>query len=144
MHVAAVDWMISSPYIFIPISCASKIDETKIHYSCTSKVGCKVISINFPFSEFPTEPDVEDFTGTAVEEEEEEDEEEEEVVEDRDYYYDNYKVDDYNEETPTEPSSDGSLSEKEIISDVKGKSYSTDCMTPGSLRLFCLTVQLVL
>ncbi|XP_067419988.1 amyloid beta precursor like protein 2 isoform X8 [Emydura macquarii macquarii] len=70
-------------------------------------------------SEFPTEPDVEDFTGTAVEEEEEEDEEEEEVVEDRDYYYDNYKVDDYNEETPTEPSSDGSLSEKEIISDVK-------------------------
>ncbi|XP_044852830.1 amyloid-like protein 2 isoform X4 [Mauremys mutica] len=71
-------------------------------------------------SEFPTEPDVEDFTGTAVEEdEEEEDEEEEEVVEDRDYYYDNYKVDDYNEETPTESRIDISLSEKEIISDVK-------------------------
>ncbi|XP_053861732.1 amyloid beta precursor like protein 2 isoform X3 [Malaclemys terrapin pileata] len=71
-------------------------------------------------SEFPTEPDVEDFTGTAVEEdEEEEDEEEEEVVEDRDYYYDNYKVDDYNEETPTESSNDRSLSEKEIISDMK-------------------------
>ncbi|XP_019402540.1 PREDICTED: amyloid-like protein 2 isoform X3 [Crocodylus porosus] len=73
-------------------------------------------------SEFPTEADVEDFTGTAVEEDEEEDEEgeeEEEVVEDRDYYYDSYKVDDYNEETPTEPSSDKSLSEKEIISDVK-------------------------
>ncbi|XP_032658210.1 amyloid beta precursor like protein 2 isoform X6 [Chelonoidis abingdonii] len=71
-------------------------------------------------SEFPTEPDVEDFTGTAVEEdEEEEDEEEEEVVEDRDYYYDNYKVDDYNEEIPTESSNDRSLSEKEIISDMK-------------------------
>nr|XP_048683571.1 amyloid beta precursor like protein 2 isoform X3 [Caretta caretta] len=71
-------------------------------------------------SEFPTEPDVEDFTGTAVEEDEEdEDEEEEEVVEDRDYYYDNYKVDDYNEETPTESSNDRSLSEKEIISDMK-------------------------
>uniref|UniRef100_A0A8C3RXV9 Amyloid beta precursor like protein 2 n=1 Tax=Chelydra serpentina TaxID=8475 RepID=A0A8C3RXV9_CHESE len=71
-------------------------------------------------SEFPTEPDVEDFTGTAVEEdEEEEDEEEEEVVEDRDYYYDNYKVDDYNEETPTESRNDRSLSEKEIISDMK-------------------------
>ncbi|XP_025069604.1 amyloid-like protein 2 isoform X3 [Alligator sinensis] len=73
-------------------------------------------------SEFPTEADVEDFTETAVEEDEEEDEEgeeEEEVVEDRDYYYDSYKVDDYNEETPTEPSSDKSLSEKEIISDVK-------------------------
>ncbi|XP_075772612.1 amyloid beta precursor like protein 2-like isoform X4 [Pelodiscus sinensis] len=70
-------------------------------------------------SEFPTEPDVEDFTGTAVEEDEEEEDEEEEVVEDRDYYYDNYKVDDYNEETPTESSNDRSLSEKEIISDVK-------------------------
>ncbi|XP_038236380.1 amyloid-like protein 2 isoform X1 [Dermochelys coriacea] len=73
-------------------------------------------------SEFPTEPDVEDFTGTAVEEDEdenEEDEEEEEVVEDRDYYYDNYKVDDYNEETPTESSNDQSLTEKEIISDMK-------------------------
>uniref|UniRef100_A0A5F8HEJ3 Amyloid beta like protein 2 n=1 Tax=Monodelphis domestica TaxID=13616 RepID=A0A5F8HEJ3_MONDO len=68
-------------------------------------------------SEFPTEADLEDFTA-AVEEEEEE--EEEEVVEDRDYYYDNnYKVDSYVEETPTEPSSDGTLSEKEITHDVK-------------------------
>ncbi|XP_074833319.1 amyloid beta precursor like protein 2 isoform X1 [Carettochelys insculpta] len=70
-------------------------------------------------SEFPTVPDVEDFTGTAVEENEEEEDEEEEVVEDRDYYYDNYKVDDYNEETPTESHNGRSLSEKEIISDVK-------------------------
>ncbi|XP_039352576.1 amyloid-like protein 2 isoform X6 [Mauremys reevesii] len=71
-------------------------------------------------SEFPTEPDVEVLTRRTVEEdEEEEDEEEEEVVEDRDYYYDNYKVDDYNEETPTESSNDRSLSEKEIISDMK-------------------------
>ncbi|XP_050777551.1 amyloid beta precursor like protein 2 isoform X2 [Gopherus flavomarginatus] len=70
-------------------------------------------------SEFPTEPDVEEFTGTAVEEEEEEEDEEEEVVEDRDYYYDNYKVDDYNEETPTESRKDRSPSEKEMISDMK-------------------------
>ncbi|XP_043847871.1 amyloid-like protein 2 isoform X6 [Dromiciops gliroides] len=78
-------------------------------------------------SEFPTEADIEDFTEAAVEddeeegdEEEEEEEEEEEVVEDRDYYYDNnYKVDGYIEETPTEPSSDGTLSEKEITHDVK-------------------------
>uniref|UniRef100_A0A8C0FPU6 Amyloid beta precursor like protein 2 n=1 Tax=Bubo bubo TaxID=30461 RepID=A0A8C0FPU6_BUBBB len=57
-------------------------------------------------SEFPTEAGVEDFTGTAVEEDEDEEdegEEEEDVVEDRDYYYDSYKADDYNEETPTEP-----------------------------------------
>uniref|UniRef100_A0A8D0G5A1 Amyloid beta like protein 2 n=1 Tax=Sphenodon punctatus TaxID=8508 RepID=A0A8D0G5A1_SPHPU len=67
-------------------------------------------------SEFPTEADVEDFTGTAVEEDEEG---EEEVVEDRDYYYDSYKVDDDYNETPTEPSNDRSLSVKEIISDVK-------------------------
>uniref|UniRef100_A0A8C5NRR2 Amyloid beta precursor like protein 2 n=1 Tax=Junco hyemalis TaxID=40217 RepID=A0A8C5NRR2_JUNHY len=69
-------------------------------------------------SEFPTEAGVEDFTGTAVEEDEDEDdegEEEEDVVEDRDYYYDSYKVDDdYNEETPTEPSSDKAMSEKEV------------------------------
>uniref|UniRef100_A0A8C0HJ41 Amyloid beta precursor like protein 2 n=1 Tax=Buteo japonicus TaxID=224669 RepID=A0A8C0HJ41_9AVES len=68
-------------------------------------------------SEFPTEAGVEDFTGTAVEEEEDEDdegEEEEDVVEDRDYYYDSYKVDDYNEETPTEPSNDKAVSEKEV------------------------------
>ncbi|XP_025895106.1 amyloid-like protein 2 isoform X2 [Nothoprocta perdicaria] len=78
-------------------------------------------------SEFPTEAGVEDFTGTAVEEEEEEDEEdegeeeeeEEDVVEDRDYYYDSYKVDDYNEETPTEPSNDKALSDKEVSSDMK-------------------------
>ncbi|XP_076214812.1 amyloid beta precursor like protein 2 isoform X3 [Aptenodytes patagonicus] len=73
-------------------------------------------------SEFPTEAGVEDFTGTAVEEEEDEDdegEEEEDVVEDRDYYYDSYKVDDYNEETPTEPSNDKAVSEKEVSSDMK-------------------------
>uniref|UniRef100_A0A4X2LWK5 Amyloid beta like protein 2 n=1 Tax=Vombatus ursinus TaxID=29139 RepID=A0A4X2LWK5_VOMUR len=73
-------------------------------------------------SEFPTEADIEDFTEAAVEDDEEEgdEEEEEEVVEDRDYYYDNnYKVDGYIEETPTEPSSDGTLSEKEITHDVK-------------------------
>ncbi|XP_009071859.1 PREDICTED: amyloid-like protein 2 isoform X2 [Acanthisitta chloris] len=74
-------------------------------------------------SEFPTEAGVEDFTGTAVEEDEDEDdegeEEEEDVVEDRDYYYDSYKVDDYNEETPTEPSSDKAVAEKEVSSDMK-------------------------
>ncbi|KFR01947.1 Amyloid-like 2, partial [Nipponia nippon] len=73
-------------------------------------------------SEFPTEAGVEDFTGTAVEEDEDEDdegEEEEDVVEDRDYYYDSDKVDDYNEETPTEPSNDKAVSEKEVSSDMK-------------------------
>ncbi|KAM6312466.1 amyloid beta precursor like protein 2 isoform 3-T3 [Podargus strigoides] len=73
-------------------------------------------------SEFPTEAGVEDFTGTAVEEDEDEEdegEEEEDVVEDRDYYYDSYKVDDYNEETPTEPSNDKAASEKEVSSDMK-------------------------
>ncbi|KFP04511.1 Amyloid-like 2, partial [Calypte anna] len=68
-------------------------------------------------SEFPTEAGVEDFTGTAVEEDEDEEdegEEEEEVAEDRDYYYDSYKVDDYNEEIPTEPTSDKAASEKEV------------------------------
>ncbi|XP_054659169.1 amyloid beta precursor like protein 2 isoform X3 [Grus americana] len=73
-------------------------------------------------SEFPTEAGVEDFTGTAVEEDEDEEdeaEEEEDVVEDRDYYYDSYKVDDYNEETPTEPSNDKAVSEKEVGSDMK-------------------------
>ncbi|XP_007953370.2 amyloid-like protein 2 [Orycteropus afer afer] len=67
-------------------------------------------------SEFPTEADLEDFTEAAVDEDEEEGEE---VVEDRDYYYDTFKGDDYNEENPTEPSSDGIISEKEIIHDVK-------------------------
>nr|XP_009477997.1 PREDICTED: amyloid-like protein 2 isoform X3 [Pelecanus crispus] len=73
-------------------------------------------------SEFPTEAGVEDFTGAAVEEDEDEEdegEEEEDVVEDRDYYYDSYKVDDYNEETPTEPSNDKAVSEKEVSSDMK-------------------------
>ncbi|XP_038017261.1 amyloid-like protein 2 isoform X7 [Motacilla alba alba] len=73
-------------------------------------------------SEFPTDAGVEDFTGTAVEEDEDEDdegEEEEDVVEDRDYYYDSYKVDDYNGETPTEPSSDKAVAEKEVSSDMK-------------------------
>ncbi|XP_009467838.1 PREDICTED: amyloid-like protein 2 isoform X4 [Nipponia nippon] len=78
-------------------------------------------------SEFPTEAGVEDFTGTAVEEDEDEDdegEEEEDVVEDRDYYYDSDKVDDYNEETPTEPSNDKAVSEKEVSSDMKCKTHS--------------------
>ncbi|XP_055457135.1 amyloid beta precursor like protein 2 isoform X4 [Psammomys obesus] len=70
-------------------------------------------------SEFPTEADLEDFTEAAADEEEEEEEEGEEVVEDRDYYYDSFKGDDYNEENPTEPSSDGTISDKEIAHDVK-------------------------
>ncbi|XP_073513568.1 amyloid beta precursor like protein 2 isoform X8 [Phyllobates terribilis] len=71
-------------------------------------------------SEFPTEADVEDFT-TAVEEEEEEEEveDEDDVVEDRDYYYDNYKDEDYNDETTAQPSNSRTLSDREIISDVK-------------------------
>ncbi|XP_056399689.1 amyloid beta precursor like protein 2 isoform X1 [Hyla sarda] len=70
-------------------------------------------------SEFPTEADVEDFTAAAEDEEEE--------VEDEDYvvgahnYYDNYE--DYNDETTTEPSAQPTkgktLSDKEIITDVK-------------------------
>ncbi|XP_029771574.1 amyloid-like protein 2 isoform X1 [Suricata suricatta] len=70
-------------------------------------------------SEFPTEADLEDFTEAAVDEDDEDEEEGEEVVEDRDYYYDTFKGDDYNEENPTEPSSDGTISEKEITHDVK-------------------------
>ncbi|XP_032767052.1 amyloid-like protein 2 isoform X4 [Rattus rattus] len=74
-------------------------------------------------SEFPTEADLEDFTEAAADEDEDEEEEEEEegeeVVEDRDYYYDSFKGDDYNEENPTEPSSDGTISDKEIAHDVK-------------------------
>ncbi|XP_021499704.1 amyloid beta precursor like protein 2 isoform X3 [Meriones unguiculatus] len=70
-------------------------------------------------SEFPTEADLEDFTEAAADEEDEEEEEGEEVVEDRDYYYDSFKGDDYNEENPTEPSSDGTISDKEIAHDVK-------------------------
>ncbi|XP_019516336.1 PREDICTED: amyloid-like protein 2 [Hipposideros armiger] len=69
-------------------------------------------------SEFPTEADLEDFTEAAVDEDDDE-EEGEEVVEDRDYYYDTFKGDDYTEENPTEPSSDGAISEKEVTHDVK-------------------------
>ncbi|NP_001315611.1 amyloid beta precursor like protein 2 isoform 6 precursor [Homo sapiens] len=70
-------------------------------------------------SEFPTEADLEDFTEAAVDEDDEDEEEGEEVVEDRDYYYDTFKGDDYNEENPTEPGSDGTMSDKEITHDVK-------------------------
>ncbi|KAF6080484.1 amyloid beta precursor like protein 2 [Phyllostomus discolor] len=70
-------------------------------------------------SEFPTEADLEDFTEAAVDDDGEDEEEEEEVVEDRDYYYDNFKGDDYNEENPTEPSNEGTISEKEVTHDVK-------------------------
>ncbi|XP_072282625.1 amyloid beta precursor like protein 2 isoform X2 [Pyxicephalus adspersus] len=70
-------------------------------------------------SEFPTEADVEDFT-VAVEDEEEEVENEDEAVEDRDYYYDNYKdEDEYNDETPSEATNERTMSDKEIITDVK-------------------------
>ncbi|XP_075695229.1 amyloid beta precursor like protein 2 isoform X8 [Rhinoderma darwinii] len=65
-------------------------------------------------SEFPTEADVEDFTAVVVDEEDEDD-----AVEDRDYYYDNYKDEDYNEETTPQPSSSRTLSDKEILTDVK-------------------------
>ncbi|KAB0359575.1 hypothetical protein FD754_003731 [Muntiacus muntjak] len=69
---------------------------------------------------FPTEADLEDFTeATADEDDEEEEEEGEEVVEDRDYYYDSFKGDDYNEESPTEPGSDGAAAEEEITHDVR-------------------------
>ena len=74
------------------------------------------------FSEFPTEADLEDFTeATADEDEEEEEEEGEEVVEDRDYYYDSFRGDDYNEQSPTEPGSDGAAAEEEITHDVRGR-----------------------
>ncbi|XP_078538089.1 amyloid beta precursor like protein 2 isoform X12 [Lissotriton helveticus] len=63
-------------------------------------------------SEFPTEADVEDFTA-AVEEEEED------VVEDRDYYYDSFKDEEYNDETPTETSNTKTLSQKDFVVDVK-------------------------
>lgn len=61
-------------------------------------------------SEFPTEADTEDFTAAA-------EDEEEDVMEDRDYYYDSYKEEDYNE-VPTE-TNDRTLSEKDILNDVK-------------------------
>ncbi|XP_010843005.1 PREDICTED: amyloid-like protein 2 isoform X1 [Bison bison bison] len=74
-------------------------------------------------SEFPTEADLEDFTEATADEEdddeEEEEEGEEEVVEDRDYYYDTFKGDDYNEESPTEPSSYRAAEEEEITHDVR-------------------------
>ncbi|XP_069080570.1 amyloid beta precursor like protein 2 isoform X1 [Pleurodeles waltl] len=64
-------------------------------------------------SEFPTEADVEDFTAAA------EEEEEEDVVEDRDYYYDSFKDEEYNDETPTEASNTKALSQKNLVDDVK-------------------------
>ncbi|KAM4016688.1 amyloid beta precursor like protein 2 isoform 5-T5 [Anomaloglossus baeobatrachus] len=71
-------------------------------------------------SEFPTEADVQDFTAAVEDEEEEEEvEDEDDVVEDRDYYYDNYKDEDYNDETTTQPSNRRTLSDKEILTDVK-------------------------
>lgn len=74
-------------------------------------------------SEFPTEADLEDFTEATADgeddDEEEEEEGEEEVVEDRDYYYDTFKGDDYNEESPTEPSSYRAAAEEEITHDVR-------------------------
>uniref|UniRef100_A0A8C6FSA1 Amyloid beta precursor like protein 2 n=1 Tax=Moschus moschiferus TaxID=68415 RepID=A0A8C6FSA1_MOSMO len=71
-------------------------------------------------SEFPTEADLEDFTeATADEDDDEEEEEGEEVVEDRDYYYDTFKGDDYNEESPTEPSSLRATAEEELTHDVR-------------------------
>ncbi|XP_073426165.1 amyloid beta precursor like protein 2 isoform X5 [Dendrobates tinctorius] len=70
-------------------------------------------------SEFPTEADVEDFTAAVEDEEEEEVEDEDDVVEDRDYYYDNYKDEDYNDETTAQPSNGRTLSDREIITDVK-------------------------
>lgn len=70
------------------------------------------------------------------EDEEDEGEEEEDVVEDRDYYYDSYKVDDYNEETPTEPSNDKAVSEKEVGSDMK-------CKTHSSLQASCFLASIL-
>lgn len=94
------------------------------------------------FSEFPTEADLEDFTEAAVDEDNDDDEDEdegEEVVEDRDYYYDTFKGDDYTEENPTEPSSDGAISEKEITHDVKGNPMSS-----GGSKTHMVTVYLEL
>ncbi|XP_017898655.1 PREDICTED: amyloid-like protein 2 isoform X6 [Capra hircus] len=70
-------------------------------------------------SEFPTEADLEDFTEATADEDDDEEEEGEEVVEDRDYYYDTFKGDDYNEESPTEPSSYRAAAEEEITHDVR-------------------------
>ncbi|XP_032084612.1 amyloid-like protein 2 isoform X1 [Thamnophis elegans] len=72
-------------------------------------------------SELPTEADTDDFTVGVMElnddDEEEQEENEEEVVVDQDYYYDSYK--DYNEEPPSAPSKERTLSQKEIMNDVK-------------------------
>ena len=73
------------------------------------------------FSEFPTEADLDDFTEATADEDDDEEEEGEEVVEDRDYYYDTFKGDDYNEESPTEPSSYRAAAEEEITHDVRGR-----------------------
>uniref|UniRef100_A0A452E6Y7 Amyloid beta precursor like protein 2 n=1 Tax=Capra hircus TaxID=9925 RepID=A0A452E6Y7_CAPHI len=69
--------------------------------------------------DFPTEADLEDFTEATADEDDDEEEEGEEVVEDRDYYYDTFKGDDYNEESPTEPSSYRAAAEEEITHDVR-------------------------
>lgn len=80
------------------------------------------------FSEFPTEADLEDFTEAAADEDDDEEEEgEEEVVEDRDYYYDTFKGEDYNEESPTEPSSYRAAAEEGITHDVRGRPTWLSC-----------------
>ncbi|XP_072282627.1 amyloid beta precursor like protein 2 isoform X4 [Pyxicephalus adspersus] len=87
-------------------------------------------------SEFPTEADVEDFT-VAVEDEEEEVENEDEAVEDRDYYYDNYKdEDEYNDETPSEATNERTMSDKEIITDVKVPATSAP---PDDVDIYLMT-----
>ncbi|XP_073426161.1 amyloid beta precursor like protein 2 isoform X1 [Dendrobates tinctorius] len=86
-------------------------------------------------SEFPTEADVEDFTAAVEDEEEEEVEDEDDVVEDRDYYYDNYKDEDYNDETTAQPSNGRTLSDREIITDVKAV-CSQDAVTGPCRGMF--------
>ncbi|XP_016059962.1 PREDICTED: amyloid-like protein 2 isoform X4 [Miniopterus natalensis] len=68
-------------------------------------------------SEFPTEADLEDFTEAAVGGDGEDDGQE--AVEDRDYYYDTFRGQDYDQESPAEPRRDGAVSEKGITHDVK-------------------------
>lgn len=96
-------------------------------------------------SEFPTEADLEDFTEAAADEdgededdeEDDDDDDEEEVVEDRDdYYYDTFKGDDYNEETPTAPSSDVAISAKEMPHDVKGNALGAEAVVAPPRELF--------
>ncbi|KAM4652731.1 amyloid beta precursor like protein 2 isoform 1-T1 [Discoglossus pictus] len=76
---------------------------------------------DYDMGEFPTEADVEDFTAAAEEEEEEEEEveDEEEVVEDRNYFYENYRDEDYNDELPTETNNEQPIAGKDVITDVK-------------------------